>query len=72
MVVRVAKKRFRKMLQDSKSYVAVKTQLFLNAMCYVCLLHCLAPVQLTSEAVAHFLNCFLSVSPFPEGTQEEV
>ena len=34
--------------------------------------HCSAPVQLTSEAVAHFLNCFLSMSPFPEGTQEEV
>ena len=81
MVVRVAKKRFRKLLQDSKSRVAatVKTYaLHIQSCCYVCssilslCLHCVAPIQLTSEAVAHFLNCFLSVSPFPEGTQEEV
>ena len=70
MVVRVAKKRFRRMLQDSKSSrILSSTLLYIRLIYFV---HCSAPVQLTSEAVAHFLNCFLSKSPFPEGTQEEV
>jgi hypothetical protein len=66
MVVRLAKRRLRQLLQESKSvsYSECKYDLHISSFT--------APSDTISEAISHYLNCLLSEGRDNKDAKEEV